>query len=117
MREVSVFYAFDDTEFFDRNECECYEERATLMIFEACEAYQFFDENGEQIEIDLITDLETTLFSFNMAWGKCSYIRVTKDVSSDTKNFIYTYFGFSFPDEMGLYRYWYNGDEWHKVDD
>ena len=28
MREVTVFYAYDDTEFYDRDECEYYEGKA-----------------------------------------------------------------------------------------
>lgn len=115
MREVHVFYAYDDTEFFDRDECEAYEKPVFLKMQIVCASFVFFDEemNPLQIETD---DLETMLDSFNLAWGKADYVEVLQKLDDNIGTFIQDEFGFTLPCEPGVYKYWYDdGEEWREV--
>lgn len=41
MREVTVYYSYDDGEFYDRDECLAYEREALLSAWEIDGAYAF----------------------------------------------------------------------------
>ena len=45
MREEVRYYAYDDTEFFDREECEVYEKRVHNMLVSMSEKFSFFDKD------------------------------------------------------------------------
>ena len=116
MREVHVFYAYDDTEFFDRDECEAYEKPVFLKMQIVCASFVFFNEEMKPMPVET-GDLETMLDSFNMVWGKADYVEVIQRLDDEMWAFIQGEFGFTLPREPGVYKYWYSDEEWHKVDE
>lgn len=82
MREVTVFYAYDDTEFFARDECLAYEERAIESMEEINDKYSFFDENMNLFIAPLgSTDVEKWIDWLNESADKCQIIYRTGDLS------------------------------------
>ena len=115
MRECAMYFAYDGTEFFDRVECEEYEKDAMDRMDEIDETYEFLDEDKKPIEVKASV-LEERLDGFNSAWNDCAFVIVKKAATERVMDFVYDFFGFFLPEEAGTYRYWYNGEEWHKVD-
>lgn len=82
MREVTVFYAYDDTEFFVRDECLAYEERAIESMEEINDKYSFFDENMNLFIAPLgSADVEKWIDWLNESADKCQIIHRTGDLS------------------------------------
>lgn len=49
MREVTMYYAYNDKEFFNREKCLAYEHEALIRSLEIYDAYTFFDKNSRLI--------------------------------------------------------------------
>ena len=82
MREVRVFYTYDDKEFYNRDECIAYEENAVKLMEEINEKYSFFDENMNLLVAPLgSTDIEEWIDWLNIAADKCTFIHRTGDLS------------------------------------
>lgn len=122
MREVSVFYAFDNTQFFDRDACFRYEEKAIISLFTINDYYAFFDKNMRRYMPPQNKDIEDWIEWFSNAAEHCDYIRVYHTLPDSTVDFINKQFGYyicpkDFHNETGLFKYedWEN--EWVKVDE
>lgn len=114
MREVITYIAYDGEEFDNREDCEKYEEKAYNLLNEIFNSYRFFIENGQEIQI-FLNGIEEGLDTFDYAWNKSKYIRVTRTISKEADDFIYNYFGYDMPDyKRGLYEY-ENYKGWVKV--
>jgi hypothetical protein len=105
MREVITYVAYDGAEFDNRKECEAYESEAFNLLDEIFNSLEFFLDNGQEIQIYL-NDIESGINAFAYAWGKCSYISVTRTLSEEANDFIQCYFGFTMPpNERGFYGF------------
>ena len=119
MREVSVYYAYDDTEFYDKEECLAYERKAMVLLREIAEAYAFLDIDKKLIfPMWFSDDIEDWLEWLDYAVEKCEYIFRHKNLSQQAEDFLVYTNGFSiqngdFNNEVGLFKY--EGDEWVKV--
>lgn len=106
MREEIRYYAYDDTEFFDRAECEAYEKKAFDLLEEIFNSFEFLLNNGQEIQI-FLNDVESGMNAFTYAWEKCDYIRVKGHLSYEATEFLGDYFGYDLPinEDLGLYEY------------
>lgn len=122
MREVTVYYAYDDSEFFDRDECLAYEEKAIKLMEEVNDKYSFFDENMNLLAAPLgSTDIEEWIAWLNMAADKCVFIHRTDDLSVNANKLCSEVCGYcinnsDFPygeENIGLFKY--EDFDWVKV--
>ena len=121
MREVSVFYSFDDKEFFDRDECEAYEREAVrhLRIVEAC--YAFYDKKGDRLFAPLTSnDIEDWMDWLCVAGDSAERILVSQQLPNDTTDFVREQVGYcilpeDFNYQTGDFQYNWKRYEWVKV--
>lgn len=121
MREVSVFYSFDDKEFFDRDECEVYEREAVrhLRAVEAC--YAFYGKEGNRMFAPLNSDdVEEWMDWLCIVGDSAERILVTRQLPNDTANFVREQVGYcilpeDFGNETGDFQYDWHQCEWVKV--
>ena len=121
MREVHVFYAYDDKEFFDREECLAYEREALLSAWEIDGAYAFFDKDMNRILAPRDTkNIDDWINWLGIVGDSCVYVRRNANLSSKTEMFYREQWGYcilneDFNNELGLFRYDWNKDIWIKV--
>lgn len=121
MREVSVFYSFDDKEFFDRGECETYEREAVrhLRTVEAC--YAFYGKEGNRLFAPLTSnDVEDWMDWLCVAGDSADRILVSRQLPNDTADFVREQVGYcilpeDFGNETGDFQYDWHQCEWVKV--
>lgn len=122
MREVCVFYAYDDSEFFNREECLAYEAKALKLMEEVNDKYSFFDENMNLLAAPLgSTDIEEWIGWLNTAVYKCVFIHRTGDLSVNADKLCREVCGYcinnsDFPygeENIGLFKY--EHADWVKV--
>lgn len=122
MREVTVYYSYDDEEFFDRDECLQYEHQAVEAMAAVNDCYDFFDKNGRKFVAPdaACEDVKEWLFWLSDAAEHCDCIRVRHTLPELSVQFINHEWGYciapeDFYNETGLFRYdnWKN--EWVKV--
>lgn len=123
MREVHVFYAYDDKEFFDREECLAYEREAMVNVREIANAYSFFDKDMNRIFAPHDSDdIEDWIDWLGIAGDECAYIHRFANLSHDAEMLYREMWGYcilneDFDNELGFFKYDYNRDEWVKVDE
>ena len=117
MRTVTVYYAYDGTEFNDSAECQEYESRAISLMNEFISHVLLLDVMKRPILCPTGLDIEGTMTWFNQAYGNCLYININVELSKDFISFIDNDLGLIFPpNKVGLYRYDYFEDEWVSAD-
>ena len=122
MREVSVFYSFDDREFFDRDECFTYEEKALKKFQSFNYFYTFYDKDMNIMYAPMSKDVEEWINWLQCSAGKCSYIRRMGQLPEEVNQFIREEAGYcilneDFNNEIGLFKYDDIQYEWIKVED
>ena len=124
MREVHVFYAYDDKEFFSREECLAYEEKAIKLMEEINEKYSFFDKNMNLLVAPLGSiDIEEWIDWLNASANECEIIHRTGDLSPDADKLsrevcCYCINNSDFPygeENVGWFKY--ENYDWVKVDE
>lgn len=113
MRTVSVYYAYDGTEFYDPEECKAYEDQAIYHINQWNRCCIFFDSNMDYMILAPGLDIEKALDCFYEMLDKCAYIKINEKIPSDSFNFLTMTLDYYLPDnEVGLYKYDYDKGEW-----
>ena len=122
MREVTVYYSYDDREFFDRDECLRYEWQAIEEIMSVNDCYEFFDKNHKRYIAPDATceDAEEWMNWLVHTAERCTYVKVNHILPESTARFVENEFGDcitpeDFNNETGLFKYDYLKDEWVKV--
>lgn len=122
MREVTMYYAYDDKEFFNREKCLAYEHEALMRSREIYDACTFFDKNSSlipaPIESEDMEDWSNWLYNVE---GKCAYVIRRANLSPATEKFYYDGWGYcvlnkDFNNKLGAFRYDYDNNRWIKVD-
>lgn len=112
MKTVTVYYAYDDTEFYDENECMEYEQKAIDLMVKAKEVFTFYDKNMNVMSWYVNDNVDDLLNEFENVYDHCEYIKVNED-NKDVSQFIHNQCGFTLPDgDAGLYKYNWNEDKW-----
>jgi len=115
MKKVTVYYAYDDTEFYDEDECMRYEQKAIDIMVKAKEVFTFYDENMNVMSWYVNDNVDDLLNEFENIYDHCTYIKVNED-NEEVIRFIYNQTGSLVPNEgEGLYKYGWNVSEWAKI--
>jgi len=122
MREVTVYYAYDDSEFEDRDECLRYERQAVEAMMSVNDCYDFFNKWGTRYSApnSLCEDVEKWMDWLSDAAEHCEYIRVRHILPENAVWFIDREWGYciapeDFHNETGLFKYDDFKNEWVKV--
>ena len=115
MKILTLYVAYDDTEFDSEAECRLYEQEASDLIDEALNVYTFYDRD-KNIIIPKCDSIEEYLEWFDMTTDDCEYIKVAADISRELHKFLYRNIGACVPEEKGFYKYNWDKDEWVSID-
>ena len=111
MKTMTLYIAYDDTEFTDEAECRAYEEKAYNYVNELVDAYTFYDKN-KHIIFPVCDSVEEYLQWLDFTTDDCEYIIVHRDLSREAHKFLYQSIGSCIPEEKGFYKYDWNKNEW-----
>lgn len=123
MREEVRYYAYDDTEFFDREECEAYEKRVHDRLISVSEKCTFFDKD---MNIFLppkdLPDINDWMDFFDNAFNECGIVHREENLTDEENAFIRYEFGYcfnneDFNNETGWFRWNKDEIEWVKMDE
>lgn len=123
MREEVRYYAYDDTEFFDREECEAYENNVYNMLTIIGKKYSFFDKD---MNIFLpptdSTDIDDWMNFFDDAFNGSSIVHREENLTNEENSFMRHEFGYcfsneDFDNETGWFRWDKDEIEWVKMDE
>lgn len=120
MREVTIYYAYDDTEFTDRDECIAYENRALNFLKAIDKCYSFFDKDMNRFFAPDNDNLEDWWNWVSISADRCEYIHRWMVLPDEVNNFVHYEFGYciennDFEEGLGLFRYDMVWGEWRKV--
>ena len=124
MREVTVYYAWDDAEFDDRDECLRYERQAVEAMMSVNDCYDFFSKWGIRYSAPdyQCEDVEKWTDWLSDAAEHCEYVKVRHILPDNAVRFIDREWGYciapeDFHNETGLFKYDDFKDEWLQVDE
>ena len=115
MKTLTLYIAYDDTEFTDEAECRAYEVKALNLINEAIDAYTFYDRD-KNIIIPKFDNIEEYLEWFDRTTDDCEYVRVEQDVSRELHKFLWRNIGACVPEGKGFYKYDWDKCKWVSAD-
>lgn len=121
MREEVRYYAYDDTEFFDREECEAYEANIYNMLTSVSKKYTFFDKDMNILmPPDDSSDVGDWMDFLDHAFNESSFVYREENLTNEENSFMRHEFGYcfhneDFNNETGWFR-WDSGEiEWVKM--
>ena len=123
MREVSVFYSYDDREFFDRDECLEHEQNIFNIVKNISNKYSFFDKDMNiympPVNSEIIEDWVSWLSD---SCEVCEYIYRDENLKEEEEHFMREEFGGrilneDFENKIGWFKYNATWNEWEKVED
>ena len=123
MREVTMYYAYDDKEFDNYRECLKYENKGYGLMLSIANKYSFYKENMEEIlPPGASPNVEDWLTWLDDAYSYCTYIRKMGSLTDDEveiirENIGACIFNEDFSCAVGLFRYDTRTMEWVKVDE
>ena len=89
MREVTMYYAFDDKEFDNYDACWEYESKAHALMRSIESKYTFYDRNMKPICAPVLSpEVEDWLTWLDNAYTYCTYIRKTGNLTDDEAEII-----------------------------
>jgi len=122
MREVTVYYAYDGSEFDDRDECLQYERQAVEAIMSVNDCYDFLTKDGVRYFAPdyRCEDVEEWMDWLSDAAEHCEYVKVHHILPENTLRLIdrewdYCIAPEDFNGETGLFKYDHFKNEWVKV--
>ena len=123
MREVTMYYAYDDKEFDNYYACLVHENKGYELMRNIEKKYSFYDRNMKEIIAPLESpNVEDWLTWLDDAYSYCTYIRKMGSLTDDEAEIIRENIGACIFDEdfscaVGLFRYDTRTMEWVKVDE
>lgn len=123
MREVTMYYAFDDKEFDNYYACLVYENNAYMLMRSIEKKYSFYDKNMKEMTAPFDSpNVEDWLTWLDDAYSYCTYIRKMGGLTDDEVEIIRENIGACIYNEdfscaVGLFRYDTRTMEWVKVDE
>lgn len=117
MKVITTYVAYDDKEFDNPSDCKAYEEQAQEMVYEANNAFLFFDKDMNRLWPFNGVSIEEWLKWFDAVIDTCDYVRVRAIPSRELHKFIYRNIGACLPEhKIGWFKYDYNTNEWVSAD-
>ena len=123
MREVTMYYAYDDKEFDNYAACQNYENKAYMLMRGIEKKYSFYDKNMKEMTAPFDSpNVEDWLTWLDDAYSYCTYIRKMGSLTDDEVEIIRENIGACIYNEdfscaVGLFRYDTRTNEWVKVDE
>ena len=123
MREVTMYYAFDDKEFDNYYACLVYENNAYMLMRSIEKKYAFYDRNMKEMTAPFDSPkVEDWLTWLDDAYSYCTYIRKMGSLTDDEAEIIRENIGACIYNEdfgcvVGLFEYNCRTGEWDKVDE
>lgn len=123
MREEVRYYAYDDTEFFDREECEMYESHVYDMLADISEKCSFFDKDMNIfLPPNNSCDINDWLNFLDDALNNSSIVYRVENFTDEEDSFIRFEFcrcfnNEEFNDETGWFRWDRDEIAWVKMDE
>ena len=123
MREEVRYYAYDDTEFFDREECEAYEGHIYDMLTSVSEKCSFFDKDMNIfMPPNDSPDINDWMNFFDNAFNECGIVHREENLTDEENSFMRYEFGYcfnneDFNNETGWFRWDKDEIEWVKMDE
>jgi len=123
MREVTMYYAYDDKEFDNYEACLVYENKGYGLMRSIEKKYSFYDRNMKEITAPFDSpNVEDWLTWLDDAYACCTYIRKTGSLTDDETELIRENIGACIYNEdfscaVGLFEYNRYTNEWDKVDE
>lgn len=123
MREVTMYYAFDDKEFDNYDACWEYESKAHALMRSIESKYTFYDRNMKPICAPVLSpEVEDWLRWLDNAYSYSTYIKKTGSLTDEEAEIIRENIGACIYNEdfscaVGLFRYDTRTMEWVKVDE
>ena len=89
MREVTMYYAYDDKEFDNYAACLDYENKAYMLMRSIEKKYSFYDRDMEEMVAPLESPkVEDWLMWLDDAYSYCTYIRKTGSLTDEEAEII-----------------------------
>lgn len=123
MREEVRYYAYDDTEFFDREECEAYEGHVYDMLTNVSEKCSFFDKDMNIfMPPNDSPDINDWMDFFDNAFNGSSIVHREENLTKEENSFMCYEFGYCFSNEdfnneTGWFRWDKDEIAWVKMDE
>jgi len=123
MREVTMYYAFDDKEFNNYDACWEYENNAYMLMRGIEKKFSFYDRNMKEMTAPLDSpNVEDWLTWLDDAYSYCTYIRKMGSLTDDEAEIIRENIGACLYNEdfscaVGLFEYDTRTGRWIKVDE
>lgn len=123
MREEVRYYAYDDTEFFDREECEAYEAHVYDILTIVSEKCTFFDKDMNVLmPPNDSPEINDWMDFFDNAFNKCSIVHREENLTDEENSLMRYEFGYcfnneDFNNETGWFRWDKDEIEWVKMDE
>ena len=123
MREVTMYYAYDDKEFDNYAACLDYENKAYMLMRSIEKKYSFYDRGMEEMVAPFESPkVEDWLTWLEDAYSYCTYIRKTGSLTDDEVEIIRENIGACIYNEdfscsAGLFVWDTRVDKWVKVDE
>ena len=123
MREVTMYYAFDDKEFDNYEACLRYENNAYMLMRSIEKKYSFYNKNMKEIIAPFDSShVEDWLTWLDDAYSDCTYIRKMGSLTDDEAEIIRENIGVCIFNEdfscaVGLFEYDTRMGQWVKVDE
>ena len=122
MREVTMYYAYDGSEFNDREECLAYEEDTLDLMKEIDSAYSFFDMDMNVFIAPADDNIDVWLDWFGWVFDECVFICRDANLSDAANDFIRRECGYGiqntdFDWDLGWFRWSEEDIDWIKVDE
>lgn len=117
MKMRIVYCAYDGTEFPTREACEEYERPAIYHLNAFIRCAECLDRNSVPLYCPAGLNLDEALDWLNDTIQECAYIKINEPIPSESLTFINNELDYYLPNnEIGLYKYDFENDEWVKVD-
>lgn len=122
MREVTMYYAYDGTEFDSREECLRYERNVLNLMKEIDSAYSFFDMDMNVFIAPVDDNIDVWFDWFGWVFDECVFIYRDINLSDAANDFIHREFGCciqnaDFDWDLGWFQWSEKDIDWIKVDE
>ena len=87
MREVTLFYAYDDTEFDTREACEAYEKEVYDTLVSISQKYTFFDADMNVLFPPADVSIDTFIQWLNESTNECAYLHRAENLTDEEDKF------------------------------
>lgn len=88
MREITIYYAYDDSEFDTREACEAYEKQVYDTLVSISQKYTFFDADMNVLFPPTNVDINTFIQWLEESANKCAYLHRAENLTAEEDKLI-----------------------------